>query len=243
MQPEVLERQLERVLLKVDKPGRYVGGEWNSVSKNWNEIDLKVALAFPDIYDLGMSNLGIMLLYDQINQQPDMLAERVFSPWTDMEDQMRQHGIPLYSLESKHAIRDFDLLGISLPYEQLYTNVLTMLDLAMRHMGGSNRLRPLVIDLPEAAERFELAADLADPPEPLVADSLLRAIGTPRQRYGLRVALARLAGLAGLAGLAASLFGRLPLPLWIGLPLALLGLAVWVAIEPRLRKRPDFTIR
>ncbi|MCB9461578.1 MAG: TIGR03960 family B12-binding radical SAM protein [Anaerolineaceae bacterium] len=130
MQPEVLERQLERVLLKVDKPGRYVGGEWNSVTKNWNEIDLKVALAFPDIYDLGMSNLGIMLLYDQINQQPDMLAERVFSPWTDMEDQMRQHSIPLYSLESKHAIRDFDLLGISLPYEQLYTNVLNLIDLA-----------------------------------------------------------------------------------------------------------------
>ncbi|MEZ5847655.1 MAG: phospholipase D-like domain-containing protein [Geminicoccaceae bacterium] len=120
---------------------------------------------------------------------------------------------------------------------------LTMLDLAMRHKGGRNRLRPLVIDLPEAAERFELAADLADPPEPLVADSLLRAIGTPRERYGLRVALARLAGLAGLAGLAASLFGRLPLPLWIGLPLALLGLAIWIAIEPRLRKRPDFTIR
>ncbi|MAU10796.1 MAG: B12-binding domain-containing radical SAM protein [Anaerolineaceae bacterium] len=130
MQPEVLERQLERVLLKVDKPGRYVGGEWNSVTKNWNDIDLKVALAFPDIYDLGMSNLGIMLLYNQINQQADMLAERVFSPWADMEDQMRQHNIPLYSLESKHAIRDFDLLGISLPYEQLYTNVLNLIYLA-----------------------------------------------------------------------------------------------------------------
>lgn len=130
MQPEVLERKLERILLQVDKPGRYVGGEWNSGVKNWNEIDVKVALAFPDVYDIGMSNLGIMLLYDQINQQTDMLAERVFSPWTDMEAQMRQHEIPLYSLENKRAILDFDVLGISIPYEQLYTNVLNMIDMA-----------------------------------------------------------------------------------------------------------------
>ena len=94
------------------------------------QIDVKVALAFPDIYDLGMSNLGIMILYDQVNQQPDMLAERVFSPWVDMEAIMREQQIPLYSLETKHAIREFDLLGISLPYEQLYTNALNLLDLA-----------------------------------------------------------------------------------------------------------------
>src|SRR5690606_34809411 len=108
----------------------YVGGEYNSIVKDWDSVDFRVAVAFPDVYDLGMSNLGIMLLYDQINQRADLLAERVFSPWLDMETLMREREIPLYSLESKHAIRDFDLIGISVPYEQLYTNVLTMLDLA-----------------------------------------------------------------------------------------------------------------
>ncbi len=130
MIPQEIERKLERILLNVEKPGRYVGGEYNSVVKDWDTTDFHVALAFPDIYDLGMSNLGIMLLYEQINNQPDMLAERVFSPWMDMESIMREQNIPLYSLETKHRIRDFDLLGISLPYEQLYTNVLNLLDLA-----------------------------------------------------------------------------------------------------------------
>src|SRR5438046_1956322 len=130
MQPKTIEHQLKRILLKVTKPGRYVGGEFNSIVKNWDATDFKVALAFPDIYDLGMSNLGIMILYEQINNQPDMLAERAFSPWTDMEELMRAEGIPLYSLENKRPVRDFDLLGISLPYETLYTNVLNMLDLA-----------------------------------------------------------------------------------------------------------------
>jgi radical SAM family uncharacterized protein len=130
MTPEQIERKLSRILLKVEKPGRYVGGEYNSITKNWDNVDFKVALAFPDIYDLGMSNLGIMLLYEQVNQREDMLAERVFSVWDDMEHLMREANIPLFSLETKHAIRDFDLLGISLPYEQLYTNVLTLIDLA-----------------------------------------------------------------------------------------------------------------
>lgn len=130
MTPEQIERKLSRILLKVEKPGRYVGGEYNSITKNWDDVDFKVALAFPDIYDLGMSNLGIMLLYEQVNQRDDMLAERVFSVWDDMEHHMRVANIPLFSLETKHAIRDFDLLGISLPYEQLYSNVLTLIDLA-----------------------------------------------------------------------------------------------------------------
>ena len=118
MDPRRIESQLERHLLQVEKPGRYVGGEYNSVIKDWRRADVTVALAFPDIYDLGMSNLGLMNLYHQVNMQPDMLAERVFSPWLDMEAVMRAEGIPLYSLESKRALREFDLLGISLPYEQ-----------------------------------------------------------------------------------------------------------------------------
>ncbi len=135
----MIEQKLDRVLLKVDKPGRYVGGEYNSVVKSWDAIDFKVALAFPDIYDLGMSNLGVMLLYEQINNQPDMLAERVFSPWRDMESMMRQHDIPLFGLESKTPIVDFDLLGISIPYEQLYTNVLNLLDLAGMPVRSADR--------------------------------------------------------------------------------------------------------
>ena len=127
---EEIEVALERILPRVAKPGRYTGGEYNQIVKDWEAIDFKVALAFPDIYDLGMSNLGLMILYDIINKHKNLLAERVFSPWTDMEAIMRQEEIPLYSLETKHPIREFDLLGISLPYEQLFTNALNLIDLA-----------------------------------------------------------------------------------------------------------------
>jgi radical SAM family uncharacterized protein len=130
MNPSMIERWLDRNLLTVQKPGRYTGGELNQVVKDWDRTPFRVALAFPDIYDLGMSNLGLAILYDILNQQPDILAERVYTPWIDMEDAMRRDGIPLHSLESKHPIRDFDLLGISLPYETLYTNTLNILDLA-----------------------------------------------------------------------------------------------------------------
>jgi radical SAM family uncharacterized protein len=147
MNPQEVEQILDRVLLNVEKPGRYAGGEYNSVIKDWDKIDFKVAFAFPDIYDLGMSNVGLMLLYEQINNQQDMLAERVYSPWHDMEDIMRQNKLPLYSLESKHQLRDFDLLGISLPYEQLYTNALNLLDLAQMPILSAERdeTYPLVI--------------------------------------------------------------------------------------------------
>jgi radical SAM family uncharacterized protein len=159
-----IEPILDRVLMQVEKPGRYVGGEYNSIVKDWDEIDVKVALAFPDIYDLGMSNLGIMILYEQINNQPDMLAERVFSPWLDMEAVMRAESIPLYSLETKHAVRDFDLLGISLPYESLYTNVLNMLDLAGMPVRSADRdeTYPLVIAGGHACYNPEPMADFID---------------------------------------------------------------------------------
>ncbi|MEQ8677626.1 MAG: TIGR03960 family B12-binding radical SAM protein [Aggregatilineales bacterium] len=164
MTPQEIEQTLDRILLDVEKPGRYVGGEYNSVIKNWNAIDFKVALAFPDIYDLGMSNLGIMLLYEQVNTQPDMLAERVFSPWKDMETIMRERDLPLYSLESKHRIRDFDLLGISLPYEQLFTNVLNMLDLAGMPIRSLDRDEtfPLIIAGGHACYNPEPMADFID---------------------------------------------------------------------------------
>jgi radical SAM family uncharacterized protein len=145
--PEQIELALERILPRVSKPGRYTGGEYNQVRKNWADIDYKVALAFPDIYDLGMSNLGLMILYDLINKHRNLLAERVYAPWTDMEAIMREQGIPLYSLENKRDIRQFDLLGFSLPYEQLFTNALNMMDLAGMPMRSAERdaSYPLVI--------------------------------------------------------------------------------------------------
>ncbi len=164
MQLQSIERKLERHLLQVEKPGRYVGGEYNSVVKDWDRTDIKVALAFPDIYDLGMSNLGIMNLYNQLNLEPDMLAERVFSPWRDMEAVMRQQSIPLYSLETKHPVREFDLLGISLPYEQLYTNAVNLLDLAGLPLLSRDRNEryPLVIAGGHACFNPEPMADFID---------------------------------------------------------------------------------
>ncbi|GER78679.1 MAG: TIGR03960 family B12-binding radical SAM protein [Anaerolineales bacterium] len=128
--PEQIETKLDRILLKVQKPGRYVGGELNSVVKDWDSADVRVALVFPDIYDIGVSNVGLKILYDQVNQRGDALAERAYAPWTDMEALMRAEGIPLYALESKRPLSGFDLVGFSLPYETLYTNALNLLDLA-----------------------------------------------------------------------------------------------------------------
>ncbi|MCA9667711.1 MAG: TIGR03960 family B12-binding radical SAM protein [Myxococcales bacterium] len=130
MTPEVISQKLDRILPRVEKPGRYTGGELNEVVKDWQQVPLRVALGFPDIYDLGMPNLGLAILYDIINKQPDMLAERVYLPWTDMQEAMREAELPLYSLESKHLVRDFDVLGLSLPYESVYSNTLSLLDLA-----------------------------------------------------------------------------------------------------------------
>jgi radical SAM family uncharacterized protein len=145
--PEQIEIALERILPRVDKPGRYTGGEYNQIVKDWLEVDYKVALAFPDIYDIGMSNLGLMIFYDIINKHKNLLAERVYSPWVDMEAIMREKGLSLFSLETKHAIREFDLLAISLPYEQLFTNALNLLDLAGMPVRSADRdeTYPLVI--------------------------------------------------------------------------------------------------
>jgi radical SAM family uncharacterized protein len=128
--PKEIEQFLDRTLFNIEKPGRYTGGEYNQVVKDWSSTPIKAALAFPDVYEIGFSNLGLNILYDQINKDSYILAERCFSVGEDMEMAMRNSGIPLFSLESKHPIRDFNVLGISLPYETLYTNVLNLLDLA-----------------------------------------------------------------------------------------------------------------
>lgn len=121
---------LDQILPRVTRPARYTGGEWNSITKDWDAIDVKIALAYPDIYEIGMSNLGLVILYDLVNREPKALVERVYAPWVDMEAEMRKATIPLFSLESRRPLKDFDIIGFSLGYELTYTNVLNMLDLA-----------------------------------------------------------------------------------------------------------------
>lgn len=118
------------ILQAVEKPARYTGHELNCVHKDWESVPCHFALALPDVYEVGMSNLGLKILYEVLNRREDTLCERVYAPWLDMEAIMRERQIPLFSLESFHAIREFDLLGFSLQYEMIYSNVLNMLDLA-----------------------------------------------------------------------------------------------------------------
>ncbi len=164
MNPAEVERLLGRILPTVQKPGRYTGGELNQIVKDWSTIPTRMALAFPDIYDLGMSNLGLAILYDILNRQSDVLAERVYLPWNDMEAAMRQADLPLYSLESKHPVAKFDILGISLPYETLYTNTLNLLDLSGIPLHGKERTseHPLVIAGGHAALNPEPMAAFID---------------------------------------------------------------------------------
>lgn len=145
--PNEILNKLESILPTIEKPGRYTGGELNQIVKDWDSIPTHVALVFPDIYDIGMSNLGLAILYDLINQRNDSLAERVYSPWVDMEEALRKEGVPLYSLETKHALADFDIIGISLPYESLYTNTLNILNLGGVPLFSLERTEddPLVI--------------------------------------------------------------------------------------------------
>jgi radical SAM family uncharacterized protein len=161
---EQISEALARVLLEVQKPGRYVGGEYNAVVKDWEQVAFRVALAFPDIYDIGMPNLGLAIFYESLNRRADVLAERVYLPWVDMEAVMRREGIPLYSLESKHPVADFDVLAITLPYEQLYTNVLQLLNLVGLPVRAAERdeSMPLVFAGGHACYNPEPAADFID---------------------------------------------------------------------------------
>jgi radical SAM family uncharacterized protein len=145
--PDEINKKIGKVLLDVQKPGRYVGGEYNQIVKDWNSTAIHTALVFPDIYDIGLPNLGLAILYDEINKRKDSLAERVYSPWVDMENKMRENKIPIYSLESKHALCNFDIVGITIPYETLYTNVLNILDLGLIPIYSRNRRKnhPFII--------------------------------------------------------------------------------------------------
>lgn len=143
----MLKEKLERVLLKVQKPAQYIGGELNSIIKNKDEVDVRFAFCFPDTYEIGMSHLGMKILYSLLNKRDDCWCERVFAPWVDFEELMRAENIPLYGLESLDPIKDFDFIGFSLQYEMSYTNVLNMLDLAGVPVLSKDRndLTPLVV--------------------------------------------------------------------------------------------------
>ena len=138
---------LDSVLYQVTKPARYTGGEWNSIVKDWESTGIRIALAYPDLYEIGMSNMALPILYELLNSQPDVLAERVYAPWVDMEAVLKARGIPLFSLETKRSLKDFDIIGFSLGYELVYTNVLNMLHMAQIPVLAAERddSHPVVI--------------------------------------------------------------------------------------------------
>lgn len=160
-----MEIQIDPILLgKISKPTRYTGGEWNSVVKPHNTVQTSFALAFPDVYEVGMSHIGLKILYSIINDRPDAVAERVYTPWPDMEQLMREHQYPLFSLETKTAIKKFDMLGFTLQYEMSYTNILTMLDLAEIPLYSKDRDETvsLVVVGGPCAYNAEALADFVD---------------------------------------------------------------------------------
>jgi radical SAM family uncharacterized protein/radical SAM-linked protein len=156
--------ELEKILQKVEKPGRYLGGEWNAVRKNPDEVETKVALAFPDVYEIGMSYLGQKILYHVLNSQPHILAERVFAPWPDFERELREKEMPLFSLENKIPLDRFDIVGFSLLYELNYSNILTILDLGGIPIfaGRRDQNDPLVVAGGPAAFNPEPLAEYID---------------------------------------------------------------------------------
>ncbi|MEE0946652.1 MAG: TIGR03960 family B12-binding radical SAM protein [Acutalibacteraceae bacterium] len=140
-------KKLEELFLTVQKPGRYCGGEQGSVMKDKEKVDIRFAFCFPDTYEVGMSHLGMKILYSQFNEREDIWCERVFAPWTDFIEVMKENDIPLFALESRDPIKDFDFIGFTLQYEMSYTNVLSMLDLAGLPLKSKDRkeLSPIVV--------------------------------------------------------------------------------------------------
>lgn len=151
-------------LMHIQKPARYIGGEWNSVVKDHDSVDVKVALAFPDVYEVAMSHLGLKIIYSVLNARNDTLAERVYAPWVDMEALMREKHIPLYTLESKCPVKDFDVLGFTMPFEMCYTNILNMLDLAGIPLLAKDRGEddPIVVSGGPCVYNAEPVADFFD---------------------------------------------------------------------------------
>lgn len=160
----MIKKEVEKILQYVQKPARYVGGELNSVIKDANKVDIRYAFCFPDIYEIGMSHLGMKILYGLVNEREDAWCERVFAPDVDMEEQMRKHNVPLFALESGDYIKHFDMIGFTLMYELCYTNVLNMLDLAGIPLFSKDRteLAPIVCVGGPCACNPEPIADFVD---------------------------------------------------------------------------------
>ena len=159
-----MDKKLERILPLVQKPARYTGGEYGEIQKDKSEVDLRMALCFPDTYEIGMSNTGMRILYQVLNDLPGVWCERVFAPWFDMDRQMREKGLPLYALESGDPLSEFDAIGFSLGYEMAYTTVLEMLDLAGIPLRSARRtsLTPLVFAGGSVCCNSEPMADFFD---------------------------------------------------------------------------------
>lgn len=154
----------DEILLNIEKPARYIGGEVNSVMKDPEKIDIRFAMCFPDVYEIGMSHLGLQILYDMFNRREDVWCERVYSPWVDMDKVLRERKIPLFALESQEPVRNFDFLGITLQYEMCYTNILQILDLSQIPMHSKERTDrdPIVIGGGPCAYNPEPLADFFD---------------------------------------------------------------------------------
>ena len=159
-----MEQRIERILPKVQKPARYTGGEYGEIMKNKDEVDVRFALCFPDTYEIGMSNLGLRILYGVLNNMDGVWCERVFAPWGDMEEEMRKQNIPLFGLESGDPITDFDIVAFSVGYEMAFPTILNMLDLANipLHAAERTELTPLVIAGGTAMYNSEPMADFID---------------------------------------------------------------------------------
>ena len=154
----------DEILLNIEKPARYIGGEVNTVNKDPEKVDIRFAMCFPDVYEIGMSHLGMQILYDMFNRREDIYCERVYSPWTDLDKIMREKKIPLFALESQDPVRDFDFFGITLQYEMSYTNILQVLDLAQIPLHATDRTEsdPIVIGGGPCAYNPEPLADFFD---------------------------------------------------------------------------------
>ena len=160
----MINKDVEKILLRVQKPGRYVGGELNSVTKDKNKTDLRFAFCFPDTYEIGMSHLGMKILYSAFNAVPYIWCERVFAPWLDMEEIMRERNIPLYALESGDPLSEFDFIGFTLQYELSFSNVLNMLRLGNIPIYSKDRteLKNIVVAGGPCACNPEPLADFVD---------------------------------------------------------------------------------
>ena len=154
----------DEILMQVEKPARYIGNEVNMVVKDPKKVDIRFCMCFPDVYEIGMSHLGIQILYDMFNKREDTYCERVYSPWMDMDKVLREKNIPLFALESQQPVKDFDFLGITLQYEMCYTNVLQILDLAKIPIHSKDRGEdcPIVIGGGPCAYNPEPLADFFD---------------------------------------------------------------------------------